>query len=268
MGKKVPFAKGRRICPFCQGESGSPISGEHIWPAWASDILPERGGKHEYNIVYTEGHTKVKKVKKDYVRPGSPRGVKIRLPCKLCNETWMGAIEAEAKPYLLPLINGKWIPLTDDARVVLSRWLFLKFLVLDGEGKEVPANTPEAYTKFRDDQTVPYDFKVWIGRTESKKWQDNYIMHSFSVRKSLTDSKRIDGRKNLNTFAIGLGSVFFFSIFYISIDADPEFAREYLTRIWPSAGGVNLPISPIPENTVDLIADWAPITLRSAIWLP
>lgn len=269
MPKKAPFAKGRRVCPFCQGVSCSRISGEHIWPNWASDLLPERSSRREFNIVYTEGPTKVKEVIKNHARPGSPRSLKIRLPCKTCNETWMGAIEEAAKPYLMPLITGNWISLTQHAREALVRWLFLKFLVLDGEGKSVPANTSEAYVKFRADQIVPYDFKVWVGRTEAEKWKDNYLMHSFSVRQSLSEPKRVDGRKNLNTFAIGLGSVFFFSIFYIAIDADPQFAKEFMTRIWPSIGGVaNLPIFPIPVETIDMIADWAPITLRSAIWVP
>lgn len=269
MPKKAPFTKGRRVCPFCQGVSGSRISGEHIWPDWASDLLPERSSRHEFNIVFTEGHTKIKEVIKDYARPGSPRSLKIRLPCTTCNETWMGAIEEQAKLYLKPLIMGNWISLPQHAREVLTKWLFLKFLVLDGSEKSVPANTPEGYVKFRADQIVPSDFKVWIGKTEAAKWKDNYLMHSFSVRQSFSEEKRVDGRKNLNTFAIGLGNVFFFSIFYIAIDGDPQFAPEYVTRIWPDVGGdANLPIFSIPEETIDMIADWAPITLQSAICVP
>lgn len=42
-----------------------------------------------------------------------------------------------------------------------------------------------------------------------------------------------------------------------------------MTRIWPNVEGVtNLPIFPIPGGTIDMIADWAPITLQTAIWIP
>lgn len=213
MPKKVPFAKGRRICPFCQGISGSPISGEHIWPDWASDILPERSSRREFNIIMTEGHTNVKEVIKDYTRQGPPSGVKIRLPCKTCNETWMGRIEEGAKSYLLPLITGNRVSLTQHARESLTRWLFLKFMVLDGAGASVPANTPDAYAKFRADQVVPYDFKVWVGITEAQEWKDNYRMHSFSVRQFPNEKGTMEGKiSTLLLLASEIYSSFLYSI--------------------------------------------------------
>lgn len=91
MTVKPAFKKGRRLCAFC-GATASK-KGEHFWPAWAKDLLPNSERKVRA------------KIKNDEVvdfkdQPGAVKTIQIRAVCEECNNTWMSQLEQETKPAL------------------------------------------------------------------------------------------------------------------------------------------------------------------------
>ena len=105
MPKASPISKNQRLCTFCLGATGARASGEHIWPNWASELLPVRATKHQYLGKGWNGFA-LSDRKIDYTRQGSPSGIKVRGVCKKCNETWMSTIEQRSKPILIRLLVG------------------------------------------------------------------------------------------------------------------------------------------------------------------
>src|SRR5665213_1593309 len=98
-------------CIYCG--SKSKMTREHIFGSWLSAHFPKRK-ENTYHI--TSHHSYDPTIKSNIPsmakgalhRPGRSISKQIKIVCAKCNETWMGDIQTEAKPYLLKLINSRW----------------------------------------------------------------------------------------------------------------------------------------------------------------
>lgn len=116
-------------CIFC---GSTDISGEHIWPQWAAPILghkSKRGKRLEQFIVHTRKFQLVStESKKGH---GHTADRKIRAVCQNCNNTWMSAVEKQAKDILTPMMTGSNVELTQEMQKALADWITLKVLVAE-----------------------------------------------------------------------------------------------------------------------------------------
>src|SRR5690348_1845818 len=99
---KVPYAKGRKFCIFC----GAPAdSEEHLWPKWASPVLPHAPSYERFILTGRRSRGTLKRTQ--YVRQGSPQTFRIKRVCRTCNSGWMSQYEQRVRFGLERLIQGK-----------------------------------------------------------------------------------------------------------------------------------------------------------------
>ena len=127
--------KPARKCIFCH--SGN-LSKEHLWPDWASPLLPPSlDNRNSQQLRITE-NTHLVKPPEFKVRQGSLWTTKLRVVCASCNNGWMSALENKAKPILIPMIDTKSShDLSADHMLILSQWITLNIMVLDQHNPEL-----------------------------------------------------------------------------------------------------------------------------------
>jgi hypothetical protein len=100
---------------FCGGPANSR---EHVWPQWVSRHFVGR-----LSLV-------------DVSRGVPPRSMhildaQVRRVCQGCNGGWMSQLEAQAKPLLEPMFDGKPVTLGADQQAVLAAWTVKTLMMLD-----------------------------------------------------------------------------------------------------------------------------------------
>ena len=93
-------------CIFCGDAPPEKLTGEHVFPRWSHQYLPEETQKNYDSLrgisnPHGSKHYEIK-------RPGDIRHWTVKCVCgSRCNNGWMRRdIEDAAKPILIPLITG------------------------------------------------------------------------------------------------------------------------------------------------------------------
>lgn len=107
-----------RSCIFCNGPLGANRAKEHVVPDWLLQHLHIKEDEI-FQAVATSSNSEIvegRTIDMDSLVEGRV--------CDDCNNGWMSDLENEAKPLLMPLIDGKRtvFNLTDQERLVISRW--------------------------------------------------------------------------------------------------------------------------------------------------
>jgi hypothetical protein len=139
-------------CAFCP--STAKLSGEHLWSAWMSRLLPgrkrltKRGSNRE--IMET--------------RIAPTIDWKIKVVCKDCNNGWMSDLENNiAKPAMADLILGKInIPIDHKRAHSLAIFTFKTAIVLDHLANTEPFFDRAIRYEFRESLTVPLHVRMWL----------------------------------------------------------------------------------------------------------
>jgi hypothetical protein len=123
-----------RECVFCGGPANSR---EHVWPQWVSRHFVGR-----LSLV-------------DVSRGVPPRSMhildaQVRRVCQGCNGGWMSQLEAQAKPLLEPMFDGKPVTLGADQQAVLAAWTVKTLMMLDlwQDGPEAFSSAPPSAPPF------------------------------------------------------------------------------------------------------------------------
>ena len=138
-----------------------PITKEHVWPDWLGPHLPNDMLNHEvYSelILPTETLTTVTK------RSGGPQSARVRHVCQACNNGWMSVLQNDAKPILIPLLQGGRISLFKNERLILARWIVMFCMVaefMDRSGLRIGISQ-EARTYLKEKGSVPLGWKIWV----------------------------------------------------------------------------------------------------------
>jgi hypothetical protein len=145
-------------CVFCC-MTGS-LSTEHVVPRWLRKALQIREPVREF-----AGAT--------YVGKAENLAIVFHEVCDICNKTWMGALEAAARPVLEPLLlgaaAGDWRVLGPDQQAILATWAVKTGLLLalsKFRGKDngwIPADTLQWLYHHHDLVMPPPGCRVWMG---------------------------------------------------------------------------------------------------------
>jgi hypothetical protein len=106
----------KKRCVFCQASgSGVDITQEHVLPAWLRTSAKIEFGEGE-EVTRVNGR-----------RVGKPRRAKPftrrpRIVCKKCNNGWMKELEDQARPILLPLLDGFKATLPPANQRIVAAW--------------------------------------------------------------------------------------------------------------------------------------------------
>ena len=141
------------VCAFCAATSN--LTGEHIWPAWLSRVLPKTRYKNE--LVDGEAKSTWTTTKLDQT---------ANVVCKDCNETWMSALENRAKNLLTDVIlEGKQTTFGLEDMKFLSAYGFKASVIANYQTLRLlpePISTRAQRERFRTSLAIPPDIRIWI----------------------------------------------------------------------------------------------------------
>jgi hypothetical protein len=118
----------RRTCRGCGKQMRGTATREHILPQWLHSHIELPGVRLEHRAVDEQGIT--------LLRSHGLNNFTLKSLCNSCNNGWMSRLEADVKPLLLPLIEGKRSAgsLTAEETSLLARWAFkTAFMILSGQ---------------------------------------------------------------------------------------------------------------------------------------
>lgn len=110
-------------CIFC---GGTPLTREHLWPDWLRRQLKIQ---MPFSVRIEQEEDGVETRDINFETP--PFNQQVKAVCAECNNGWMAAIEAAAKPILWPLIHAEGRRLDSDEQRALARWALLRACVFD-----------------------------------------------------------------------------------------------------------------------------------------
>jgi hypothetical protein len=254
-----PMSKPRRVCIFC---GGGPLTHEHIWPAWMLPYLPKLGVVNHETLSETifPKHSMID-IKK---RSGEPQSGQLRIVCQECNNGWMSVLQSEAKPILLPLIQGESLVLHRKAQSTLSAWNSMFVMVaefmIDRSGTTI--GVLEADRRWlKENGAAPKNWKIWIGKYVRQKWKGYWVHNTVPILGEDDVPRRTDLGVDLpntqsTTAVLGQLYVHALSSAVRSVVRKQSMVREdlgVLPLIWPIKRS---PLSwPPPRSLTDQEAD-------------
>jgi hypothetical protein len=158
-----------RKCLFCDSQLGrKQRSNEHIYPDWLISYLGIKKETMTQAIVDSQG--KVVPHRKpvwDAFKSG--------FVCSSCNEGWMSALESEAKPTLIQLIEGNLIgKLSGEACHLVTAWAFKTAMTL-GSVSSIRRCIPDEHFKaINGRNAIPA--RVWVSLINIALEPDYYWM--------------------------------------------------------------------------------------------
>lgn len=141
------------ICAFCPATSN--LTGEHIWPAWLTKLLP----KTRYRNELEDGEAR-------NIWSTTQIDQTANVVCKTCNETWMSDLEGRAKTLLTDvIIDGKQRSFAGDDLKFLAAYAFEKSVVANYQTLRIlgePISTRAQRERFRTSLVLPANVRIWI----------------------------------------------------------------------------------------------------------
>jgi hypothetical protein len=247
-----------RACIFCGNE---PTTREHLWPAWAAQLLLLHETVSVQQILQREGHPKVER---EWNR--QPYQEVARVVCARCNNGWMAALEGRTKELVDAMWQGRALALQHEEQRTLAAWALKTAMVFDAaHGKPwLPIVTEEERHTFAATGTLPDNLVVWLaaylGPRPGRAW-----MYGAAEATELNDGERRDGTVWGATITLGPVVV---QVFYSSVpgmtDAYTLEERPAITLISPYRGVFNWgDREELADDALDQFAVALPTLLRS-----
>lgn len=200
----------QKACIFCDGTG---LSKEHFWPDWISKHISKYDtDKHVAEVYSSEAKSKPE-LEKKAERQGNLVTKKFRVVCKSCNNGWMSELEKSVKPFILSLIQNKYISLNPEQVAMLSRWVVMKVLVAEQNHDGTQVMPAEDRKRFFESNIIPSYFRVYMARHDTDS-ESAYLRHSNTLALSksgpLTDMKGME--RNTQSVSFLVGPLFFYVI--------------------------------------------------------
>lgn len=175
-------ASRKRRCVFC---GGTPVSAEHVWPRWlrASEEGAKFYAQHQGAdtdaphfvmsssvTMDAEGVPVVALTPVHRGRRVSPMSLTVSVPCRQCNNGWMGVLESRAKPVLERLMaagsSGEEVIEGEDL-ATLRRWAVKTAAMFEFNDPGTRTMGPDVYAALRDGaDSLPGVWRIGMYRSE------------------------------------------------------------------------------------------------------
>lgn len=247
-------------CIFCDNRS---LTKEHIWPDWLRKVLHRSivSGHHYSTSGFGRKRTFTS-------RTGNIESRKLRIVCNRCNNGWMSRLQNNAKPRLIPLIQGQHISLTEADHKVMAAWSMMFTMVLEFLDLTTLATTQRERLEFSQ---IPAPNNTWMGWFGiSDDWPPWHFYHYgwlVARRDAAVDAilspipSTVSPRCTSQTTTIRVGKllVHTYSTRRPGIEVDPAlFAIKHgLHLIWPLPASPGLNASPLRRLTQEQVIDVA-----------
>lgn len=165
--------KGPGKCIFC-GRGG--MSKEHVLPKWLKRILPP-SDSHVTSAVGRGVNRTLPLHQSNYTRQGSLMSRKVQVVCRVhCNNGWMGKLEEQTKPILIPLISGLRHTMVINAQSKLATWFAKTTMSAEFFYPGEIYIPQEQRTVLMEKQRPPDGWQIWIAPLSGIKWSQ-FIIH-------------------------------------------------------------------------------------------
>lgn len=247
-----------RSCIFCDRPLGANRVKEHVVPSW---LLKYLNVEHEIVIPAVARTVDSEIIDR---RRHSADAMLEGHTCDDCNHGWMGRLEDDSKPILIPLIEAERpvFGLTDEERLVLARWSAKTAYSLNSSSNLKEKVDPAHLRELAADATrLPSGVAVFMQQHGLKEYhtrhfawgQDNHWPYL-----PLVPPKPDETNKGKGGYKIGL-----------------QFGRlVLLTVFWPHLGwrfvigsGMHIPLWPVEATSLSYpVNDSIPVN-DSFLWL-
>lgn len=228
-----------RRCIFC---GGTPISKEHIWPAWMRPYLP--AGQFAQFIRSSDLRGPIPQLRAGPLnRKGDGRSQKLKVVCRPCNNNWMSVLQDRTKATLVPLLLNDIQEISEPEHELLATWATMFTMVYETcqPNPVRTATTGAQRSLFKAEQKPPQHWIFWCAPHDGVS---SPIFHTgFGSVRRLADPETVEpGKASLTTCAVGaislailgVNSDYGFQAFSHTITMLVE--RAGFVRLWPSLG--------------------------------
>ncbi|SFV00608.1 hypothetical protein SAMN05192541_109238 [Bradyrhizobium arachidis] len=265
--------KGPGVCIFCGRVAGTKdgsvtvsMSRQHLWPKWMQTPFPKTNDTHvqsrlRHNLLPGKG---VELRPYEKVHQGDIKTRQLRIVCEYhCNNGWISRAENQTKEFLIPLINGEFFTLTEEAQQKFALWLAIACTVFEYSDDSTRA-IPEADRKYIHGlRQAPPQWSMWIGNYRGTEWQTRYRHHgAHAVTRELFSTDYLAAGPhppNHQVSSLQIGELFMHvtsstvaSIWQFDHANDPP----GMMRLWPVRGPIQWPnLFTLDDAAVNSIAD-------------
>ena len=240
----MPSARTAKPCIFCGGTSRK--TREHIWGDWLKAYVSHDLNKHGmvYHDIDRPGEVNLRR----RIRAGDPLNSQVRVVCANCNNGWMSIIQNEAKPYLIPLIQGARTLLSRDGQIKVATWITMATMTaefLTYAPRQI-AITAEERNAFLNNPRPIGGWRIWIAFwDEPHRIPDQWTHTSSAIYdpEDIPDVEHFDGapQTNTQTTTARIGKLFF----HVMSSTDPRNVALWDWRDDPRARSLLVPLWPI-----------------------
>ncbi len=204
------------------------MSAEHVFPDWSQPFLDSDAGPgtHTRTILRATGETTTE-------HRGLPATATVRSVCESCNNGWMSALEANAKPYLVSMLRDHRRTYYSGGRKLLATWAVKTAVVA---GSKFTPETPETFYRDLHKNGAPSETTcVWLGATP---WTNFHYVDCRPLKVSRDAEPPV---RSENAFAglLALGTIVFYVVSWLENVPNVEPVEKYsdsLLAIWPYSG--------------------------------
>jgi len=130
------------------------MSGQHLLPDWLQKVLPSD------ELVITTRRVG-RGEEKEYEK--LPFREKTEVVCDPCNTRWMGDLENEAKPFLIPPIIRQPCRVDSTAQILMAKWALMTTLVFQAHRPASRIAPPAHYSYLRRLGVPSRQITIWLG---------------------------------------------------------------------------------------------------------
>jgi hypothetical protein len=152
-----------------------PLSREHVWGEWLKDYIRPEINKHHF--LYEEVGKPGTPIRATFtLRAGDHLYSKVKVVCKECNNGWLSDIQKRAKPYLIPLIEGRSAVMGAAELEIIAAWCVMATMTGEYLTRYPTANAISQGERhwLRDHGTPPPHWRVWLGHYQRYRWQGRW----------------------------------------------------------------------------------------------
>lgn len=232
------MSKPQKFCIYCGGPG---LSKEHIFADWLRAYVPRELSEHRAEFTVMFPHKTEKTLER---RTGDTHARRLRRVCLACNRGWMSSLQEAAKPYLVPMLEGRQVSLHRRAQKAVAGWIAMTAMTAEYLNEEMVSISQEQRDYLRETSQAPRHWRIWIGKYRRGQGKKRFWHNAMALTREKVQGNALYARapSNTQTTSICLGDHLF--IYAMSSEVAWNLIRRWrfpagigpsLRQIYPSA---------------------------------
>ena len=175
-GLSKPQKSFHRACAFCRRPA--KMTHEHVWGQWRKPYVSRKSNSHSLSQVVIGRLGAIPQHKMSTRAGPSPLYSTVPVVCLDCNSGWLSQIQNNARPHLVPLIEGKTSHLVSmEAQVAIVTWATMATITAEFISRRLAtiAVSIEAREAFMSARRPLANWRIWMGYYRRRTWDAAYV---------------------------------------------------------------------------------------------